>query len=130
MGHKSTSMQSRLSVTGTSLWGSEEERARESEEGHYINTSRIMPPCPIRPITLQLSPNIGLHIQSQAEVAITFFAEGHQTRLNIGVLYNPYDKLEVSSVGYPTVLLDKTRSALFLQNVPKRGRGGKTFSGT
>ncbi|KAL0268441.1 UNVERIFIED_CONTAM: hypothetical protein PYX00_010392 [Menopon gallinae] len=119
---------SRNSLTPTTMWGSEEDGVRISDESHYINTSQIMPPSPIRPISFQMSPNIGIHIQNQAEIALVFFANGHLTRLNIGILYNPYDKLEVTTNEVSKIIPGMTASQQFLQADTRKEKKPKTDS--
>ena len=49
-------------------------------------------------MTIRINKYISLWIFDQADVCLKFFAQAQQIRLDIGILYNPENKLDVKKI--------------------------------
>lgn len=58
-------------------------------------------------MTVKINKYVSLTIFDQANVVLKFFAESHQTRLEIGILYDPQNKHSVQKIERMSEKLEK-----------------------
>lgn len=73
------------------------------EHARYVNTGKMNPKevAALKPICLRLNKYLALRIFDQSDIKLSFFANGTQTHIKIGILFNPEDKLKITKLEMP-----------------------------